>query len=71
MYLHTESDELVTHGTNQILEDAHTLVELKMLADMVIEWVTPTPDATSCCGMDKINKSDNKYWKLIGWIYDR
>ena len=40
VYLHTESDELVTHGTNQILEDAHTLVELKMLADMVIEWVT-------------------------------
>jgi len=61
VYLHTESDELLTHGTNQILEDAHTLV---------IEWVTPTPDA-SCCGMDKINKSDNKYWKLIGWIYDR
>jgi hypothetical protein len=27
------------------LEDAHTLVKLEMLADMVIEWVTATPDA--------------------------
>jgi hypothetical protein len=48
-------------------------VELKMLADMVIEWVTATPDA-SCCGMEKINKSNNKYWKLIGWtilVYER
>jgi hypothetical protein len=35
------------------LEDAHTLVELKMLEDMVIEWVTAPPDALLWNGQNK------------------